>query len=88
MENVRLPAAQQHTGPADDLRYRPRAHLRAAVERLGEQIAQGAVQPRTELLEQIQADILLAHLDAMEGGFRNPQLPREVPVCRIPASPS
>ena len=53
-----------------------------------EQIAQSAVQPRTELFEQVQADILLAHLDPMERGFRNAQLPREVPVCGVPASPS
>jgi hypothetical protein len=50
------------------------------------QIAQGAVQPQTELFEQVQANVLFAHLDTMERGFGNAQLPREVPVCRVPAS--
>lgn len=53
-----------------------------------EQLAHGAVQPRTELFEHVQADILLAHLEPMEGGFGNPQLPREVPVCGVASSPS
>ena len=52
-----------------------------------EQIGKGAVQPHTELFEQVQADILFAHLDPMEGGFGNTQLPRKGPMCRVPASP-
>jgi hypothetical protein len=52
------------------------------------QIAQSAVQSCTELLQQIQANILLAHLDPMERGFGNTQLPRKVAVGRVPASPS
>jgi hypothetical protein len=46
------------------------------------------MQPHTKLFEQVQADILLAHLDPMEGGFGNAQLPRKVPVWSVPASPS
>ena len=52
------------------------------------QVADGAVQPATELFEQVQAHILLAHLDAMQGRFREPQLPREVPVGLVPTPPS
>ena len=52
------------------------------------QFAKSAVQTPTELFEQVQADILLAHLDPMQGGFRHAQLPRKVPVWGIPASPS
>jgi hypothetical protein len=33
------------------------------------QLAYGAVQAPTELFEQVQANILLAHLDPMQGGF-------------------
>ena len=39
-------------------------------------------------LEQIQADILLAHLDPMQGGFGHAKLPCEVPVGSVPTSPS
>jgi hypothetical protein len=46
------------------------------------------VEPPAELFEHVQPDILLAHFDAMEGGFRNPQLPGKVPVGRMPTSPS
>jgi len=53
-----------------------------------EQIGKSAVQPPTELFEQVQADILLAHLDPMQRGFGNAQLPRKVPVWGVPASPS
>jgi hypothetical protein len=35
-------------------------------------IGKSAMQPPTEVFEQVQADILLAHLDPMERGFRNP----------------
>jgi hypothetical protein len=52
------------------------------------QLAQGAVEPPAELFEHVQPDILLAHFDAMEGGFRNPQLPGKIPVRHISASPS
>ena len=48
------------------------------------QFANGAVQPPTEVFEQVQANILLAHLDPMEGGFGNAQLPRKVPVWACP----
>ena len=44
------------------------------------QFANGAVQAPTELFEQVQADILLTHLDPMQGGFGHAQLPCEVPV--------
>ena len=44
------------------------------------QLANGAVQPPTEVFEDVQADILLPHLDPMQRGFRNPQLARKVPV--------
>ena len=64
-------------------------HPSRLLRRVGrQQLAQGAVQSQTELFEYVQADILLAHLDPMEGGFRNPQLPREGPVWGVPASPS
>jgi hypothetical protein len=53
-----------------------------------EQIGKGTVQPTTELFEQVQTNILLAHLDPMQRRFRNPQLPRKVPMRGIPASPS
>jgi hypothetical protein len=53
-----------------------------------EQIVQRAVQPLTELFQEVQADILLAHLDPMQRGFRNPKLPREVPVCSVASTPS
>jgi len=53
-----------------------------------EQIAKGTVQAPTELFEQVQADILLAHLDPMQGGFGHAQLPCEVPVWGLPASSS
>jgi len=33
------------------------------------QLANSAVQAPTEVFEEIQADILLAHLDPMQGGF-------------------
>jgi len=46
------------------------------------------VQPQTQLFEHVQANILLAYLDPMEGGFRNPQLARKVPVWGVPASPA
>jgi hypothetical protein len=46
------------------------------------------VQAPTELFKQVQADILLAHLDPMQGGFGHAQLPRKVPVWRITSSPS
>jgi len=46
------------------------------------------VQAQTELFEQVQPDILLAHLDPMQGGFRHAQLPREVPVRGVASSPS
>jgi len=52
------------------------------------QFAHGAVQSQTELFEQVQANILLAHLNPMEGGFGHAQLPREVPVCGVASSPS
>ena len=52
------------------------------------QFANGAVQAPTELFEQVQAHILLAHLDPMQGGFGHTQLPREVPVWGIASSPS
>jgi hypothetical protein len=35
-------------------------------------IGKSAMQPPTEVFEQVQAHIWLAHLDPMEGGFRNP----------------
>ena len=44
------------------------------------QFAKSTVQAPTELFEEIQADILLAHLDPMQGGFGHAQLPRKVPV--------
>ena len=40
-----------------------------------EQIAKDAVQPPTALFQEIQTYILLAHLEPMERGLRNPQLP-------------
>jgi len=46
------------------------------------------VQAHTEVFEQVQADILLPHLDPMEGRFGNPQLARKVSVGGVPASPS
>jgi hypothetical protein len=52
------------------------------------QFAKSAVQPSTELFEQVQADILLAHLDPMQGGFGHTQLPRKVPVWGLASSPS
>jgi hypothetical protein len=52
------------------------------------QFAKSAVQAPTELFEQVQADILLAHLDPMQGGFGHTQLPREVPVWGVASSPS
>jgi hypothetical protein len=52
------------------------------------QLTHGAVEPPAELFEHIQPDILLAHFKAMEGSFRNPELPRELPVGRVPASPA
>ena len=52
------------------------------------QFANGAVQAPTELFEQVQPHILLAHLDPMQRGFGHPQLPGEVPVWGGPASPS
>ena len=51
------------------------------------QFANGAVQAPTELFQEVQADILLAHLDPMQGRFGHTQLPRKVPVWCIP-SPS
>jgi hypothetical protein len=61
---------QKHTGTT-------RGYHDADIERTlglwwcvwGEQLAHVAVQPRTELFEQIQANILLAHLDPMQGRF-------------------
>jgi hypothetical protein len=52
------------------------------------QLTNGTVQPRTELFEQVQADILLAHLQPMEGGFGNPQPPHEVPVWGVASAAS
>jgi hypothetical protein len=46
------------------------------------------VQAPTELFEQVQADILLAHLDPMQGRFGHAQLTRKVPVCGVASSPS
>ena len=52
------------------------------------QFANSAVQTPTELFQEVQADILLAHLDPMQRGFGHAQLPREVPVWGIASSPS
>jgi len=51
------------------------------------QLTNSAVQAPTELFEQVQADILLAHLNPMEGGFGHAQLPCKVPVWGVTSSP-
>ena len=48
----------------------------------------GAGQAPTELFQEVQANILLTHLDPMERGFGHTQLPREVPVWSVASSPS
>jgi len=53
-----------------------------------EQIANGAAQAPTELFEQVQTDILLAHLAPMQGRFGPPHLSREVPMWGLASSPS
>jgi hypothetical protein len=45
------------------------------------------MQPRTELFEHIQANILLAHFDPVQGGFGNTQLPGKLPVWSGTPSP-
>jgi hypothetical protein len=52
------------------------------------QFAKSTMQPPTELFEQVQANILLAHLNPMQRRFRHAQLPREVPVWGVASSPS
>jgi hypothetical protein len=46
----------------------------------GEQISQITFQAATQVLQHIEADILLAHLEAMQGRFGNAEAAGKIPL--------